>query len=82
MLVLSRSEGQAIVISGGIVVEVLSICRGRVKIGISAPASVSIHREEVQQRVDENPRVPGSRMKAFGETVRRDALADSRILNR
>jgi carbon storage regulator len=58
MLVLSRSRGQAIVIGGTIVVDVVSIGRGRVQLGITAPANLSVNREEVQERIDKNPRVP------------------------
>jgi carbon storage regulator len=69
MLVLSRSRGQAIVIGGGIVVDIVSICRGRVQIGITAPKNVSIHREEIQQRIDESPRAPKTQIKRFSKTV-------------
>ena len=64
MLVLSRSRGQAIVIGGAIVVDVVSIGRGRVQLGITAPANLSVNREEVQERIDQNPRVPRSKAEA------------------
>jgi carbon storage regulator CsrA len=57
MLVLSRSRGQAIVIGGTIVVDVVSIGRGRVQLGITAPANLSVNREEVQERINQNPRI-------------------------
>jgi carbon storage regulator len=47
MLVLSRSESQSIVIGGLIRVCVLSVRRGLVRLGIDAPKTVEIHREEV-----------------------------------
>jgi carbon storage regulator len=58
MLVLSRSRGQAIVIGGTIVVDVVSIGRGRVQLGITAPANLSVNREEIQERIDRDPRAP------------------------
>ena len=64
MLVLSRSRGQAIVIGGTIVVDVVSIGRGRVQLGVTAPANLSVNREEVQQRIDHNPRVPRAKAEA------------------
>ena len=51
MLVLSRKVGQKIVIGNDIVVTVLSQKGDCVKLGILAPQEVSIHREEIQQRI-------------------------------
>lgn len=50
MLVLSRRIGQTIVIGADIIVTVLGMCDGRVRIGIQAPRTVSIAREEVAHR--------------------------------
>ena len=51
MLVLSRKRGQAVVIDGRIVVTILGV-RGvdQVRLGIEAPADVSIVRAEVAER--------------------------------
>ena len=55
MLVLTRREGEEIVIAGNIRVTVVSVEGGRVRLGISAPASVPIHRKEVLARAAELP---------------------------
>jgi carbon storage regulator len=55
MLVLSRKRGEGIVIGYDITVTVLATEGGRVKLGISAPSEVPIHREEVYQRIGECP---------------------------
>jgi len=57
MLILSRKPGDAIVIDGGIRVVVLA-CDGRgVRIGIEAPGTVGIVREEIVVSIaDENRR--------------------------
>ena len=47
MLVLSRKLGEKIVIDGGIVVTVVRVDRNQVRLGIEAPASVAVFREEV-----------------------------------
>ena len=48
MLVLSRKVDERIIIDGGITITVLAIMSGgRVKIGISAPSQVPIHRQEI-----------------------------------
>lgn len=51
MLVLTRKPDQSIVINGDIVVTVLAVDGDRVKLGIRAPADVSILREEVRRAV-------------------------------
>lgn len=57
MLILSRRPGDAIVIGDGIRVVVLSCDRRGVRLGVEAPASVSILRQEiVTEIVDENRR--------------------------
>ncbi len=64
MLILSRREGDAILIEGGIRIVVLAVDRRGVRLGIEAPPEVSILREEiVVQIADENRRagaVPGA----------------------
>ena len=51
MLVLSRKAGEKIVVPEcELTVTVLEIAGGRARLGISAPADVAVHREEVWQR--------------------------------
>jgi carbon storage regulator len=52
MLVLSRKCGQAILVPQlGVAFTVLDVRGDRVRIGISAPSGVIVHREEVWQRI-------------------------------
>lgn len=51
MLVLSRRPGESIVIGNDIVVTVLEVRPDQIRLGIDAPRSVSVHREEVYQEV-------------------------------
>lgn len=51
MLILSRKPGDAILIDGGIRVVVLASDNGGVRLGIEAPASVGIVREEIAQSI-------------------------------
>jgi carbon storage regulator len=51
MLVLTRRIGESILIGDDIVVTVLELNRDQVRIGIRAPRSVSVHREEVYQEI-------------------------------
>ena len=47
MLVLSRRANQAIMIGPDVVIRVLDIRGDQVRIGVDAPRSVAVHREEV-----------------------------------
>lgn len=47
MLVLTRSAKESIVIGTDVVVTILEIRGDQVRVGISAPRTVSVHREEV-----------------------------------
>ena len=55
MLVLSRFEGESIIINGNIRVTIASIrthnmgvpCEPKVRIGVDAPRDVTVHRQEV-----------------------------------
>ena len=52
MLVLTRSIGERLMINGGeIKLSVLDVKGNQVRIGIEAPKEVSIHREEVFNRI-------------------------------
>ena len=46
MLVLTRKVGEKVLIGGGVVVTVLAVRGGRVRLGITAPAEVSVRRGE------------------------------------
>jgi carbon storage regulator len=56
MLVLSRTDGQRLMIGEDIVITVLGYRRGKIKIGVEAPEGVSVHREEIfNKRKDSGP---------------------------
>ena len=47
MLLLTRKEGQSIIIGDDIVLTIIYIDKRKVKIGISAPKGIQVNREEV-----------------------------------
>jgi carbon storage regulator len=53
MLVLTRKNGQDIIIDGRIRITVVAVKGDRVRIGVSAPPEVRVDRQEVHQRVRE-----------------------------
>ena len=48
MLVLTRKDGESVCLGHGIQVTVLSSCNGRIRLGIEAPADVTISRPDTQ----------------------------------
>ncbi len=57
MLILTRKTDQGIVFSGNVIVRILAVDGERVKIGIDAPRSVQVLREELvlRDRVSSDP---------------------------
>ena len=53
MLVLTRRRGEAITIGPNIRVVVLGIKGGQIRLGIDAPSTVEVHRDEVCVRIQE-----------------------------
>ena len=51
MLILTRRVGESLMIGDDINVTVLSIRGNQVRIGVSAPKDVSVHREEIYERI-------------------------------
>jgi len=51
MLVLTRNTGESIRIGDDVTVRVLDAKNGRVRLGIEAPKSCPVHREEIYDRV-------------------------------
>ncbi|MEP6729877.1 MAG: carbon storage regulator [bacterium] len=51
MLILSRAPGEAILIDGGIRIVVVACDRGGVRLGIEAPANITILRSEIVDAV-------------------------------
>lgn len=63
MLVLSRHRDESIIIGDDIVVTVVDIRGDKVRLGIQAPAHISVHRQEIYdaiQREKEEGRSSGS----------------------
>jgi carbon storage regulator len=56
MLVLSRKPGERIVIGPNVEVTVVDISGNKVRLAIDAPRDVSIHREEIYLRVQDESR--------------------------
>lgn len=58
MLLLTRRNGEAIVIGDNIRITVVETRNGSVKFGVEAPRSIEVWREEIKEKRDQKARTP------------------------
>ncbi len=53
MLILTRRVGETLVVGDDITVTVLGVKGNQVRLGVNAPKDVTVHREEIYQRIQQ-----------------------------
>lgn len=53
MLVLSRRMGESLIIADDVRLTILGISGGQVRLGIEAPKEISVHREEIYEKIQQ-----------------------------
>lgn len=63
MLILTRRVGETVMIGHEVTVTVLGVKGNQVRIGVSAPKDVAVHREEIYERIkrEEDGEAPAPR---------------------
>ena len=58
MLILTRKSGESLMIGDEVTVTVLGVKGNQVRVGINAPKSVAVHREEIYERIKREQSAP------------------------
>jgi carbon storage regulator len=56
MLILTRRVGETVRVGDDVTITILGVKGNQVRVGISAPKSVAVHREEIYERIKNAPR--------------------------
>ena len=59
MLILTRRVGETLVVGDDVTVTVLGVKGNQVRLGVNAPKDVSVHREEIYQRIQQEKMMQG-----------------------
>ena len=59
MLILTRRVGETLMIRDNVTVTVLGTKGNQVRLGVNAPRDVSVHREEIYDRIQKEKQVEG-----------------------
>ncbi|MFW1676690.1 carbon storage regulator CsrA [Pontibacter sp. JAM-7] len=60
MLILTRRVGETLMVGDDVTVTVLGVKGNQVRIGVNAPKDVSVHREEIYQRIQREKNEEGN----------------------
>jgi len=82
VLILSRRTDESIVIGDEVTITILSVKGKQVRIGITAPPDVSVHREEIYRRIQSGDPIQASPKVANSDTSDAEVEVDGNTSGR
>ena len=72
MLIVTRNIGESIIIKDDIKVTIVAIKGNQVKVGVDAPEDITVHREEIYERIkkEEKAKNPKNEDRGDGNTTK------------
>jgi carbon storage regulator len=55
MLILTRKVNESLIVGDDITITVLGVKGNQVRLGVTAPRDVAVHREEIYRRISDEP---------------------------
>jgi carbon storage regulator len=80
MLILTRRIDESIIIGDDITITVLGVKGNQVRLGVNAPKTVSVHREEIYHRIKQEQTTGDNEPLVIGKWLRKMKIK-RRILN-
>jgi len=69
MLVLTRQIDQSIIIDGNIEVTIVDVRGDKVRVGVTAPSRIAVHRKEIHEAIKRNQESQKSKVKSNNAEV-------------
>ena len=71
MLVFTRRRNEAIIVADGIEIRVLRVTRDAVRLGVTAPPDIPVHRQEIYEQIRDANRRAAQPVTALSDVVSR-----------